>query len=447
MSRCSRRIFRAYGNLFVCNKLPYAPTSERFSLHADDVKTEKRSKKGMLRLAVLLAIIVWAGLGRPALAAESGAPSRVVAFAPLTAHFTPDSEYFELFREDLESRWPGRVEMRTFLEEFQDPDNIHKIRRTLETLADDPSVAAVVIGEAPVGSLEGIIRLRTKRPDVYVFVLDPHESLEQTGKAASLTVSLNQQARGFLYPTMAARMGADCLVYLSYPRSQDIPVLGRQYRVISAVTHDMNLLLASELNGPDPLVASPSDLESYLTRTVDRYLEIYGENTAFMTTSSIYSEMLAPIIARKGGALLEPLQPSLLLGLPEALDLADESRDLFGYWRRLLTTQDEKYLENPPRGQFASWAYPYPHTAMLAVVDLAVGAVDEQTDIYDLKNVASALEKHSAGAKWQVTFHLDYANDNVTLQVILVLEDTYWFGHGYQGFTRLNIPSRYYRIR
>ena len=401
----------------------------------------------ILRMAALLAVIIWAVFGRTMAAAEAERPSKVIVFAPLTAHFTPDSEYFALFKKDLESRWNGRAEMRTFLEEFQAPDNRLRIRRTLEALADDPAVAAVVIGEAPEGCLEGIVRLRTKRPDIYVFVLDPHESLEQTGKSASLTISLNQQARGFLYPTMAARMGAKALIYLSYPRSQDIPVLSRQYRIISAVTSDMGLTLASDFNGPDPLLVSRDDLKKYLAQAVDRHLELYGPNTAFMTTSSIYSELLAPIIAQKGGGLLEPLQPSLLLGLPEALELVEESRDLFGYWHRLLTAQDEKYLENPPKGQFATWTSPYPHTAMLAIVDLAVGAIDEQTDIYDLKNVASVLEKYSAGVKWQVTFQMDYANDNVTPQVILVLEDTYWFGHGYQGFTRLNIPSRYYRIR
>jgi len=35
----------AYGTLFVFNKLPYAPTSGRFSVHARDI-LEKRSKQG-----------------------------------------------------------------------------------------------------------------------------------------------------------------------------------------------------------------------------------------------------------------------------------------------------------------------------------------------------------------------------------------------------------------
>ena len=394
---------------------------------------------------LLLAVILLGGPA-PARAAEGGA-SRIVVFAPLTAHFSPDSAYREMFKNDLESRWGGRVELRAFPDEFQKQQNQMEVRRTLEALADEPDLAAVIIGEAPVGCLDGLARLRTSRPDLYVFVLDPYESLEAIGKTASLTISLNQQARGVLYPTMAGRMGAENLVYLSFPRHQDIPFLSRQHRVLSAVAEDQGLALTSDFNGPDPLTASRADLEKYLTQTVANHLVLSGPGTVFMTTSSAYSELLAPIIAQKGGALLEPIQPSPLLGLPEALDLNAESLDLFGFWRRLLTALDEKFMETPPAGQFTTWAYPYPHTAMLAVVELATLAIDEQTDIYDLRNVSAALEKHSQGVKWQVTFHLDYVSDNVIPQVILLLQDTYWLGHGYQGFTRLNIPSRYYHIQ
>lgn len=383
--------------------------------------------------------------GGPALADET--PSKVVVFAPLTAHFGSGGEYYDLFRDDLEKRWNGRVETRSFIREIRSPDSRRQVALTLENLAADPAVAAVVIGEAPEGALEGIIRLRAERPDVLIFVLDPHESLERIGQAASLTLALNQTARGFLYPAMAARMGAGALIYLSYPRNHDIPALSRQHRVISAASRDMGLILASYLNGPDPMIVSREDLKKHLSRAVESNLALYGYDAAFMTTSSVYSELLAPIIARQGGALLEPIQPSLLLGLPEALGLSDESRNLFGHWRRLLTVQDEKYIETPPRGRFASWTYPYPHTAMLALVELAVGAIDRRTDVLDLKNVTSALEKHSPGVKWQATFPVGEDYGSAIPRVILVLEDTYWFGHGYQGFTRLNIPSRYYRIR
>ena len=410
--------------------------------------THHISRPGLIPPLAVLLLVLLAGpaLVRPALAAEDGVP-KIVVFAPLTAHFTPDSPYREMFEDDLESRWSGRVEMRTFDDDFQTQQNQIKVRRTLEDLADEPDLAAVIIGEAPAGCLDGLARLRTKRPDLYVFVLDPYESLEQIGKIASLTISLNQQARGFLYPTMATRLGAETLVYLSFPRHQDIAYLSRQRRVLSVVAGDLGLALVSDLNGPDPLTASRAEVEKYLTGTVERHLELSGPDTAFMTTSSAYGELLAPIIARKGGALLEPIQPSLLLGLPQALNLSAESRDLFGQWRRLLTLLDEQVLENPPAGRFTSWTYPHPHTAMLAVADLAVAAIDEQADIYDLKNVAAALEKYSPGVKWQVTFHVDYVSDNVIPQVILLLQDTYWFGHGYQGFTRLNIPSRYYHIQ
>ncbi|MDR2946738.1 MAG: DUF3798 domain-containing protein [Candidatus Adiutrix sp.] len=390
-----------------------------------------------------LALLLLAILAAPAWGQGAEAPAEGYC-----AVFVPE-RYREALRGDMEGRWGRRAELRA----FADPRDPASVTLTLETLALERNLEAVVIGEAPFGSAEGIARLRAARPELPVFAVEPDEVLERVGQAASLTIALNQPARGFIYPTMAARMGAGTLVYLSFPRHQELSALSRQYRVLSAVSTAMGLNLVTDFNGPDPRAMSDEAVEKFLRQKVELYLNSYGRHTAFMTTSGDYSRLMAPMIAEAGGALLEPNMPSLMLGLPEALGLAEESAAIADSWRRLLTLQDEHYLETRPAGQFASWAFPYPHTAILAAMELAEGAIggqadtEGQADLYNLDNITAALGKFSPGVKWQVAAHIDHLSDSVIPQVILVLQDSYWFGQGFQGFTRLNIPSTYYRIR
>ena len=150
----------------------------------------------------------------------------------------------------------------------------------------------------------------------------------------------------------------------------------------------------------------------------------------------------------KNGCLaLDPAHPALFLGLPEALGLIKPTRDLFGQWRRLLTLEDERYLTLGASGQASTWVYPYPMTAILALTDLAVSALEKQVDFYDLNVISAALEKYSPGERWLVNVVMDYEKDALAPQLVVIMADSYWLGHGYQGFTRLNIPTKYYRLK
>ncbi len=402
-------------------------------------------------LLIVLALI-WLGpifwFPGPLAAAEEAGDFRVLLFAPQISQYTEESGYYRLFVADLETHWSSdQVELRFFPRELlTDPAAISRI---LEAVADEPQVRAVVIGESPDGCVDGLARLRAKRPDMFLVAIEPHEELEKVGRVATLTLALNHSARGFIFPTLAHRMGARTIVYFSTGRHQALPQFDRQFRILSQVARDMSLILVRAFDGPDPLLETTTraHIEEYLSRSVSRYLDQYGEDTAFVTTSTTQYDLLVPIVMRQGGSLLDAVQPSPLLGFPEALDLVDEARDLFGRWRQLLTVEDERIMGSRPSGNFSVWAYPYPHTTMLAMVDLVISAVNLEADIYDLKNVNLALEKHAPGAKWLVSAYTDYRTDALVSQVVLVLQDSYWFGHGYQGFTRLHVPSKYYRIQ
>jgi len=381
-------------------------------------------------------------------AAQSQPPYKVVVFTHQQTGFPNSDERTELFARNVSRHWPDqRVELRYMpLEYFNRPG---QVTRLFTDLADDPLLRGVIISEAPVGSFDGLVRLRALRPELFIFVIDPHEEIQKMAKAATLTLALNHPVRAFTYPTLAQRMEARSLVLLSFPRHMRMSHFARMQRVMSEVTRDLGMILITDDQGPDPLdpAVSRLDLENYLHETMDRYLEQYGPQTAFMSSSTLYSEMLVPLAMQKGGRILPAPQPSLLLGFPQALDLVEEARALFGQWRRLLALEDEKIMSLKPPAEFAVWTYPYPDTVILAVADLAAQAIESQVNIYDLHLIGSVLNKYSPGAKWLVSTHLDYDSDELVPQVFLLMQDSYWFGRGYQGLTRVHVPGRYLRIK
>jgi hypothetical protein len=266
-------------------------------------------------------------------------------------------------------------------------------------------------------------------------------------QVASLTLTLNHAARGFLLPTLARRMEAAALVYFSFPRHQRLNFFSRQYNIMTEVSRDLGLTMLTAPDCPDPLTAEKAELEAYIARTLGDYRERYGNKLAFYATDDALSEILIHSALKHGGLALDPVHPALFLGLPEALGLVKPTRDLFGQWRRLLTLEDERYMSLGLEGQVSTWAFPYPQTAILAMIDTAVSAIEKQTDFYDLNNITATLEKYSPGDKWTVSVVREYDNDLIVPQMVMILADSYWFGHGYQGFTRLNIPTKYYRLK
>lgn len=402
--------------------------------------------RGPLLVMALMCLLAAA----PPLGAEDGQipPYRVLVFAPQIANYQARSPHVERLKNDLESRWPGgRVELRHFPPEALTRPEL--VSRTLMELADDARLRGLVLGEAPVGCLEGLARLRARRPDLQVIVIDPYESIDSMGKTAGLTLTLDHQARGLLYPALAQRMGADTLVYLSFHRHLNLPGFGQQYRVLNQAARDLALTLVSDLNAPDPESPSHSqqDIAAWLDQAVEKHLAQHGPNTAFAATSTAHSDLLTPIILRRGGILLPAAQSSLFPAYPEALGMAEEAENLFGRWPEMLAAVDEKYMALDPPGRFAVWAAPYPHTLMLAMTDLTVAAVENQEDIYSRANLDRALNRYAPSIKWRISGRMDYLQDRPTPQTLMLLQDSYWLGQGYQGLTELHVPAKYYRIK
>ncbi len=391
-----------------------------------------------LPLLVILSAFMAAA---PALAQTADEPDhKIVVLAPQMRLYI-ESEFAPHLKADLENRWPQHeVELRILAPETASQPQA--LKEYLAKLGQDKSLKALVLAESPVGSVEAFRSLKAQRPDLVLVALDPYEGVKSMSQAATLTLALNHQARGFLYPVMAQRLGAKALVFFGLPEHGEIPELKRQLRVMETVCQDLGLKLELDFNGP----AAADELQAYLAAQISRYLELHGPQTTFVSSSSSYAEFLPALALRLGGNVLEPSQASLMSGLPQALDLDAELSSTFGHWDTLLAQADEKFIALKSPTQILVWAAPYPQTALLAVVEMLISFFDRTADLSDFNALEKLLEKYSPTARWQVApVGADLGENPISLAALL-LQDSYRLGHGFQGLVRLKIPNRYYRL-
>jgi hypothetical protein len=73
--------------------------------------------------------------------------------------------------------------------------------------------------------------------------------------------------------------------------------------------------------------------------------------------------------------------------------------------------------------------------------------VRPKAKLNNAKDIFEALGKHSAGASWNGAYYTD-ANTGVKARnELLVYMDTYVFGKGYMGTTKLKIPGKYITLK
>ena len=64
-----------------------------------------------------------------------------------------------------------------------------------------------------------------------------------------------------------------------------------------------------------------------------------------------------------------------------------------------------------------------------------------------MKDVVAAYEKFTPGAKWNGSLYTDIATGVKKKNHLLMYEDTYVFGLGYLGMTKLTVPEKYFKVK
>ena len=329
------------------------------------------------------------------------------------------------------------------------PDNFMQEMETtisqMVSLADDPKMKAIVVGEAIPGTVEAFRRIREKRPDILLLANSPHEDPEMIGEVSDLVVNPDSIARGYLIVKAAKEMGADKFMHISFPRHMSYELLSKRRNVMKVAANDLGMEFI-EMTAPDPVSdVGVAGAQQFILEQVPNWITKYGDKTAFFATNDAHTEPLLKRVAEKGGYFVEADLPSPTMGYPGALGI-QFTEDEKGNCPKILEKVEKTVGEKGGAKRMGTWAYSYNFSVTVSLVDLAKEVLDGKAQIDDFDALKEVLAKNTPGAQWNGSNYVDVRGVEKE-NFYLLYQDTYVLGKGYLKMTELEVPEKYFSIK
>ena len=329
------------------------------------------------------------------------------------------------------------------------PDNFMQEMETtisqIVSLADNPKIKAVIVGEGIPGTVEAFRRIRAKRPEILLFVNSPHEDPEMIAKVSDLVINPDSLARGYLIVKSAYDLGAKKFMHISFPRHMSYELLSRRRNIMRQAAKDLGMEFI-EMTAPDPVSdVGVAGAQQFILEQVPSWIKKYGKDTAFFVTNDSHTEPLLKRVAEMGGYFIEADLPSPTMGYPGALGI-QFSEDEKGNWKKILAKVEKTVIEKGGANRMGTWAYSYNFSTTVALGEHAMNIIEKGGESNDLEAVKAILTKQTPGAKWNAMVYKDL--DGVEKETFLsIYQDTYMFGKGYLKMTDVEVPEKYFNIR
>ncbi|HQF33877.1 MAG TPA: DUF3798 domain-containing protein, partial [Petrotogaceae bacterium] len=167
--------------------------------------------------------------------------------------------------------------------------------------------------------------------------------------------------------------------------------------------------------------------------------------TAFFCTNDAHTDPLLKRIAELGGYFIEADLPSPLMGYPGALgvDLKAEQ----GNWPAILNKVEEAVVAKGGKGRMGTWAYSYGYATTAGLGEYAKNIIEGKAKLNNLKDLLAAYNVYTPGAEWNGSNYKDMNTGIKSKNHFLLYQDTYVFGKGYLGMTKITVPEKYFGIK
>lgn len=312
-------------------------------------------------------------------------------------------------------------------------------------LADDPKVKVVVVCDAVPGTAEAFRRIKEKRSDVLCFAGLPQEDPSIVAELADLSIYPDDITLGYLIPYMANQLGAKKFVHASFPRHMGYEILARRRAIMEAACKDLGMEFVFE-TVPDPTSdVGIAGAQQYILEQVPNWVERYGKETAFHATNDAQTEPLLKQVAAYGGIVVQPDPPSPLKGFPGAfgVDLKDEA----GNFPAIMKKVEKAVADAGASGRLGTWSYSIAWSTTAGLAEYGKNIVEGKAKLGNMKDMWAAFGSITPGAEWTGSVYTDVATGATLRNVIMVIQDTYIFGKGYMGVTKVEVPEKYMKIK
>lgn len=292
----------------------------------------------------------------------------------------------------IAKKYPGRVIHVTY------PDNFMQEQETtmsnVLSMASDPQVKAIMIGQAVPGSIAAARKVKRIRPDILIVFYEVHEDPNQAAKAADLLFNNDNVTRGKTIPRLAKKLGASRLIHYSFPRHMSYKLLADRRDAMMNESKNLGIEFIF-VTAPDPLgEGGVPAAQQFMLEDVPRQIKKYGKDTAFFCTNDAMTEPLIKMVAEGGAIFVEPDIPSPTMGFPGALglEIPPEKAGDFDFINQQITNAVAK-LGNS--GRMATWPKPVAIVTMQAAAELLFDTHADKNKVNDVALLKKYLTKQA----------------------------------------------------
>jgi len=175
------------------------------------------------------------------------------------------------------------------------------------------------------------------------------------------------------------------------------------------------------------------------------FLGDLGPDCALYCAEAVLAESVADAALATGASVfdggpdsLEAWRAVLAAGLPDDYEKVDAE----GRLRRI--EKAAVALAGP--GRLAAWTRGYAAESVLGLVEFARALAEGSARIGEVKDLVSALSSRSTGSAWIASFDVDPETGVKAANHILLRQDPYIFGRGYEQRAFESVPPAYLRI-
>ncbi len=172
--------------------------------------------------------------------------------------------------------------------------------------------------------------------------------------------------------------------------------------------------------------------------TLDRDCALYCADSALAAAVAEAALATGACVVDGGPDSLEAWREVLAAGLPDDYEKADAA----GRLRRV----EKAATVMAGRGRLAAWTRGYAAESVLGLAEFARALAAGSARIGEAKDLAAALELHSTGGAWIVGFDVDAETGVKAANHVLLRQDPYVFGRGYEQSAFDTVPPAYLRI-
>ncbi len=299
-------------------------------------------------------------------------------------------------------------------------DEMETTIANIVSLAADPEMKAIIVGQAIPGTAAAFNKVREMRDDIVLIGAICHEDPPIIAGAADIAVISDEVLRAVKIVEVSHQMGAETFVHYSFPRHMAYDFVARAFEEFQRRSEELGIEFV-HVQAPDPTGdAGVTGTQQFMLEDIPRQIEKYGVNTSFWGTNCSMMEPMLKTVLSKGAIQADMCCPSPFHGYPQACGISIPP-DKAGDVDYILEQIEAKVVEAGNAGRIASWKVPSNMAQIIAATEYGILYAKGEVGKQDFARFEEVLSDACGGP-----IVIDYAPD--LSNYILFIGDYIIFG-------------------